>query len=60
MKPLTGSRDQTSSLQQSRPEFRNDLNALMPFTLALLPEAHRETAAVEIFHAILEVCSWWP
>ena len=25
-----------------------------------LPEAEREAAAVEIYHAIQDVCSWWP
>ena len=43
-----------------RPEFLNDLRAMMPFTLALIPEAEQETAAAEIFQAIRAVATWWP
>ena len=42
-----------------RPEFINDLAILMPFILALAGDEAPE-AAEGIFHAIQEVCGWWP
>lgn len=42
-----------------RPEFLQDLATLMPFTLALAGDEASQ-AAEGIFHAIQEVCAWWP
>jgi len=42
-----------------RPEFLGDLTALMPFILALAGDEAPQ-AAEGIYHAIEEVCAWWP
>ncbi len=42
-----------------RPEFLNDLAALMPFILSLAGDEGPQ-AAKGIYHAIQEVCEWWP
>lgn len=44
---------------QPRPEFLSDLAALMPFILALAGDEAPQ-AAEGIYHAIQEVCEWWP
>ena len=43
-----------------RPQFLNELNALLPFMFALAPEGQREAVAEEIFRAVLKVAEWWP
>ena len=42
-----------------RPQFLQDLAALMPFILAMAGDEAPE-AAEGIYHAIQEVCVWWP
>jgi len=42
-----------------RPQFLQDLAVLMPFILALAGDEAPQ-AAEGIFHAIQEVCAWWP
>jgi hypothetical protein len=42
-----------------RPQFLRDLTALMPFLLALAGD-EAAPAAEGIYHAIQEVCGWWP
>ena len=42
-----------------RPAFLDDLAALMPFILALAGDEAPQ-AAEGIYHAIQEVCEWWP
>jgi len=42
-----------------RPEFFDNLTALMPFILALAGDEAPQAAA-GIYHAIQEVCAWWP
>lgn len=42
-----------------RSYFLNDLQTLMPFTLALAGEK-KEEMAIGIYRAIQEVCEWWP
>ena len=44
---------------RSRREVLFDLDKLIPFVLALADDNSEQTA-VDIFHAIQEVCSWWP
>jgi hypothetical protein len=42
-----------------RPQFLRDLTALMPFLFALADD-EAAPAAAGIYHAIQEVCGWWP
>jgi hypothetical protein len=43
-----------------RPVFLEDLYALMPFLMSLVPEESRQQVATEIYHAIQDVSTWWP
>ena len=45
--------------QRPRPQFLRDVESLMPFTLALADEEAPQ-AATGIFHALQDVCAWWP
>lgn len=42
-----------------RPAFLRDLEALLPFVLSLDGDEVPQTA-IGIFHAIQEICTWWP
>ena len=42
------------------PIFLQDLRALLPFLLALVPEQHRPYAAASTFRALQDISRWWP
>jgi hypothetical protein len=61
--PETAYLEWTRTLHQlssrPRPQFLYDIQILMPFTLALADEEASQAAA-GIFHALRDVCAWWP
>lgn len=46
--------------QHPRPAFFNEMNALLPFTLALTQEEEKEGAILSILNAGQDATVWWP
>ncbi|HEX7316257.1 MAG TPA: ATP-binding protein [Pyrinomonadaceae bacterium] len=46
--------------QHPRPAFFNEMNAMLPFTLALAPEAEKDDAILGVLRAGEDVVAWWP